>query len=187
MRTDADGEFWNVLVGAIIGGAVGGLFEIGSQLASNNGSFKDLEWGAVVNKTMTGAALGASTALGVTYLGQAIAGTAAYSAGSVATAFGASVGISATTGGVGYVTEKLIDKKRDEISASGIIGHSVVTGVEGAVSFGIGGMVGSMEPSIGKMGKVLKSKEWYSKFIISQEFSNSIKIPMDKLRKTLWR
>ena len=58
--------------------------------------------------------------------------------------------------------------------------------MEGALVFGVGGMVGSMEPTIGENGEMFVSKEWYTKFIITQEFSNGFKIPLNKLRKNLW-
>ena len=49
-RTDEDGEFWHVVIGA----AISGIFELGSQLISNGGDFSEVNWGKVIYQTAKG-------------------------------------------------------------------------------------------------------------------------------------
>ena len=172
-----------LICGIIIGALASGAIDAGIQLSKNGGDFQALNWGSIANSAITGAALGMSTALGVGYLGPMIAGTATFGAKTIVAAFSVSVGISALSGGVGYVLQQSINK--DSINALNVIGHASTVALEGAFNFGVGGMIGSMEPTIGTNGKAFISKEWYTKFIITQEFSNGIKIPLDRLRKEL--
>ena len=174
-----------ILAGALMGALFGGLVDAGTQL-HNNEAHKALDFGSIANSTITGAAFGMSTALGVGYLGPMIAGSATFSTGSVISAFFFSVGISALAGGGGYVAQEIVNKRGDELNCVNVIGNAGVASLEGAYSFGVGGMVGSMNPTIGKNGAPLISKEWYMKFIITQEFSNAVRIPLNKLRKSIW-
>ena len=50
MRADNGGEFWHIVVGAAIGGA----FEIGSQLIANGGDFTSINWAKVGVATAVG-------------------------------------------------------------------------------------------------------------------------------------
>ena len=63
-RIDDEGEFWNIVIGA----ALGGIFELGSQLISNGGDFSEVNWGKVGLATISG---GLSTGFGG-YLAPAI-------------------------------------------------------------------------------------------------------------------
>ena len=49
-RVDENGEAWNIAIGAL----VGGLFELGSQLISNDGDISDINWNKVAIATIVG-------------------------------------------------------------------------------------------------------------------------------------
>ena len=62
MRRDDGGEFWHVLVGAIIGGVISATISIASQVISKG---KVSDWGKVATSFISGAATGALSAAGV--------------------------------------------------------------------------------------------------------------------------
>ena len=98
--------------------------------------------------------------------------------------FATSVGVSAVAGGLGYVIEETMNSRSENITINKVLGHAGVVAFEGAYSFFVGGLTGSMY-NAGTKGSFL-SKEWLAKFIIGQEFSQPIKIPLDMLRNNLW-
>ena len=73
----------------------------------------------------------------------------------------------------------------DNIQGKKVIGHSLTVALEGAYSFSVGGMIGSFG-EIGTIGKVL-SKEWTTKFVLSQEFSFPFNYLLNKFRWEIWR
>lgn len=72
MRMDQDGEFWHIVVGAAIGGVVGGI----SKIVTNVISQKEDIWDGVLVASLTGAASGALAATGVGLVGQIVGGAA---------------------------------------------------------------------------------------------------------------
>ena len=71
MRVDNGGEFWHIVVGAAIGGA----FEIGSQLIANGGDFTSINWAKVGVATAVGgitSACGPVAGALITGLGNAV-------------------------------------------------------------------------------------------------------------------
>ena len=67
MRVDEDGEFWNIVIGAAVGGIVGGVFA-GISSYANTGK---VDWGSVVINAVVGAAGGAIAATGLSAIAQA--------------------------------------------------------------------------------------------------------------------
>lgn len=173
------------LLGAfVLGGVISGGIDAGMQLYENGGDWSEVKWSSVVNSFVVGGAVSASTLAGAYYLGPIIAGTGTVSASSAATAFAASVGFSATAGAVGFVAQEIGAGRGDELTFGSVIGHAGIVAFEGAYSFGIGGMLGSIG-TIGGKGKKF-TKEWVKKTVLGQEFLQPIKYALDRFRKELW-
>ncbi len=68
-RKDDGGEFWNIVIGAVIGGVVSGLVSIATQAIENNG-FDNINWGRVGVAAASGAVSGAFAATGIPVGGQ---------------------------------------------------------------------------------------------------------------------
>ena len=111
MRTDEDGEFWNVLIGGVIGATVGFVSALASEIASDGLDWKE-DWGSILTSTAVGAVEGVATAL----------------------VPGAAVAIGASAGIVESVANGLIKKE----SAQEIILNSIFAAGMGAVG-GAGG------------------------------------------------
>ncbi len=63
-RVDDEGEFWNIVIGATVGGLLSGGIEVVSQIMSGK-SISELDWVSIGIETATGAATGALSACGV--------------------------------------------------------------------------------------------------------------------------
>ena len=63
-RVDDCGDFWNVVIGAVVGGLVSGGIEIVGQIISGKG-FSELDWGAIAIEATTGMATGALASCGI--------------------------------------------------------------------------------------------------------------------------
>ena len=170
-----------IVAGALIGAAFAGLIEAAKQI-EKSGEITSV--GTVANKAIVGGALGFSSAVGVAFLGPVLAGSAAASAGGALAAFISSVGLSIAAGAGGYVAQERIDGNNDPLDTNNVLGHAAVVGAQGISNFLVGGMVGS----IGTPGSkgVFGSKEFISKFLLTQEFALPFKIATDKLRHGLW-
>ena len=72
IREDDGGEFWNIVIGAAVGGVVNGLISIATQAIENQG-FDNINWASVAVSTVAGAVSGALAATGVPVGGQMVA------------------------------------------------------------------------------------------------------------------
>ena len=72
IREDDGGEFWNIVIGAAVGGVVNGLISIATQAIENQG-LDNINWASVAVSTVTGAISGALAATGIPVGGQVIA------------------------------------------------------------------------------------------------------------------
>ncbi len=172
-----------VLIGTLVGFGTGFGINTGKQLISNDMDFSKVDWGAAVNVGIVGAGLGFSLAMGVAYLGPAIAGTSLAGGLSVSEALGISTSISFLSGALGYASEEWINERSPSFEKA--IVHGVFVALEGIVKFGVGGMTGSIG-NIGTKGKFLTSIEWWGKLALGLEFSQPIKILIDYLRNSIW-
>ena len=82
-RKDDGGEFWNIVIGAVVGGVVSGLVSIATQ-AIENKSFDNINWGSVGVAATSGAISGAFAATGIPVSGQTIINAAIGTASSIA-------------------------------------------------------------------------------------------------------
>ena len=184
MYSDPEGNsIATIIIGTIIGAAIGFGSSIGKQLIDNGWDFSKLEWGQVVNRMIVGGALGFSFAMGVGFLGPVLAGTAVAGAMSAGTAYCISLGVSFAAGSIGYVLEESMCGRAPDFGKAMLNGALV--SFEGTINYVFGGIVGSVG-NVGTKGKpALKSLEWYGKFIFSQEFTFPIKYGIDLIRKKL--
>jgi|GEM_PF-6829698 len=185
MFVDPEGHFALsiLLIGLLVGAAIGGGFEIANQVGSKGWNLGDWDWGKIVNHTLVGGAIGLAGAAGVVFLGPIIAGTAAVGAGKTALiALGVTTVISFVAGAGGYAIEESMNGRK--VDFGNAIGHGSIVVLESIWSFGVGGIVGSIG-KIGTKGPFL-SKEWIWKLIFTQEFTQPFKIPMDLIRKYLF-
>ena len=78
-REDDGGELWNVVVGAVVGGVLGSVGEVISQVATGT-SLKDVDWTSVaiegVNGALTGGLISVGLPTTVTTVGRAVINTA---------------------------------------------------------------------------------------------------------------
>ena len=172
-----------LIIGTVIGGVFSAGVDAGTQLYKNGGDITGLDVGSIIKSGLVGSALGLSTAMGVGYLGPIISGTATFSAGTVAGAFGISIGVSALAGGTGYAIEERLNNR--EISANGVIVNAGITALQSAVNFGAGGMIGSIG-TVGTKGPFLRG-EWIGKFVLIQEFSFPFKYITNMLTKVFFK
>ena len=70
-RKDDGGEFWNVVIGAVVGGVVSGLVSIATQAIENKG-FENINWKQVGVAAASGAISGAFAATGIPVGGQVV-------------------------------------------------------------------------------------------------------------------
>lgn len=112
MRADSQGEFWNVIVGAVVGGAISFVSTLVSELVNNKGEIDTDSWKKI----------GVSTALGVA------------EGALVALCPAAAIAISAASS----VTETAIHGVIDGDSVGKIVRDSLISGAIGAVA-GSGG------------------------------------------------
>ena len=193
MYSDGSGHFPVLLLlgGLLFGALAGGVFDEGIQLIKNDWDFSSLDWGSIANSTIVGGALGLSLALGVAYLGPVLAGIAGASGKTALIAFGASSAISFGAGALGYATEEWMNDRRPDFWTAMMHGGFVM--LEGMISFGVGGIVGSVG-NVGTKGKyfnrkgwtkIFGGKEWWLKFIFGQEFTLPSKILINFLRDNI--
>jgi len=168
--------------GLLFGTIAASVFNIAKQMIQNDWDFSTLDWGSVVNSAIVGGALGLSLAFGIAYLGPVIAGTATTGGLTAGSAFAINTAVSFGAGNLGYVFEELINGRTPSFGKA--IMHGGFVMIEGMVSFGVGGITGSVG-TIGKKGKLLLSKEWWLKFIFGQEFTQPFKIGIDSIRKNI--
>lgn len=83
IRSDSDGEFWNIVAGAAIGAVLGAGFEIANQLLVGK-SLQNVDWTAVAIEAASGAAMGVLMSVGASAVAVAAGKTAINSATSVA-------------------------------------------------------------------------------------------------------
>ena len=69
LRKDDGGEFWNIVIGAVVGGIVSGLVSIATQVIENR-SLDNINWGSVGIAAASGAISGAFAATGIPVGGQ---------------------------------------------------------------------------------------------------------------------
>ncbi len=178
--SDESGRFPVLLLlgGLLFGTIAAGVFDAGKQLIQNGWDFSSLDWGNIANSAIVGGALGLSFALGVAYLGPVIAGVAGASGKAALIAFGASSVIS-----FGAATEEWMNGRIPNLGIAMMHGGFVM--LEGMISFGVGGITGSVG-NVGKKGKMLISKEWWKKLIFGQEFTKPYKILIDLIRNNIY-
>ncbi len=88
-------------------------------------------------------AVGFALGCGVVFLGPVIPGTATASGGTMtAYAFGISTGMSFLAGTTGYAIEEEMNNR--EVELGDAFGHGISVAVESRISYGVGGIVGSM-------------------------------------------
>ncbi len=171
-----------LLFGLLIGAFAAGAFDAGKQLIQNGWDFSSLDLGSIANSAIVGGALGLSLALGVVYLGPVIAGVAGASGKAALIAFCVSSVISFGAGALGYAAEEWFNGRTPDFGTAMMHGGFVM--LEGMISFGVGGITGSVG-TIGKKGKPLISKEWWLKLIFGQEFTKPSKILIDLIRNNI--
>lgn len=171
-----------ILIGTLVGAAVGFGFDAGKQLISNGWNFSKVDWGSAANSAIVGGALGFSLAMGVGYLDPVIAGTATVGGLMAGGAFAISTAVSFGAGALGYASEEWINGRTPSFGKAIMQGAFVA--LEGMVNFGVGGIVGSFG-NVGTKGKFLISKEWWGKFILGLEFTQPFKIGIDLIRKNI--
>ena len=71
-RKDEDGFFWHIAIGAIVGGLVGAVGSVISQVVEHGLDFSKIDTGEVVAAGVAGAASGALAATGVGVVGQVV-------------------------------------------------------------------------------------------------------------------
>ena len=94
-RADEGGEFWNIVIGAAVGGLVSGAISLVTQVIENEG-FENINWARVGVATAAGAVSGAFAATGIPVGGQTLINAAIGTISSVADTY-VSKGESATT------------------------------------------------------------------------------------------
>ena len=116
-RKDDGGEFWNIVIGAVVGGVVSGLVSIATQAIENKG-FDNINWGRVGVAAASGAVSGAFAATGIPVGGQTV--------------------INAAIGTVSSIADTYVDKGKSATAADYV--SSAVTGfVLGAAGGYLGG------------------------------------------------
>ena len=168
-----------VISGTLVGFVMGFGINVGKQLASNGWDVNKIDWGAATNTGLVSAGLGFAMAMGIAYLGPAIAGSSITGGLSVVEAFGISTTVAFGSGALGYASEEWINKRTPSFDKA--IVHGGVVALEGVVKFGAGGMVGCIG-NIGTKGTTLTSIEWWGKFALGLEFSQPFKTLIDYLR-----
>ena len=133
-RIDSEGQFWNIIVGAIVGTIVGAVSSVVSQVKSGEG----IDWGKVALSAGAGAVTGAiaGATLGVG-LAVAAAGTTAATIGGAAIAVAG--GALASAGGEA-LNQVIHHGKVDDPTA--VIREGIVGGISNLIGFGIGNLVG---------------------------------------------
>lgn len=171
-----------VLIGTLVGAAVGFGFDAGKQLIDNGFDFSQVDWGIAVNSAIVGGALGFSLAMGVGYLGPVIAGTAVTGGLTAGGAFAISTSVSFGAGALGYASEEWINGRTPSFGKAMM--HGGFVALEGMVKFAAGGFMGSLG-NVGTKGKFLISKEWWGKFILGLAISQPFKTAMDLIRNNI--
>jgi hypothetical protein len=159
MRRDDGGQFWQIVIGGLIGGAIGAFSAIAS-----GGNWKDAIVGGIF-----GAASGALAASGVGMLGQ-IAGGAAFSMASNA----------------GQQINKIVDGTQDEFNYGSMIFDGVVGGVCGRLggtgaSYGNVAGINAAEKQFIKRGLTKAAKTYF----VSQAHKQGGVYVYDALSKSL--
>ena len=117
-RMDADGEFWNIVIGAAVGAVVGAVASAVTQLIGNSASWKTGEfWAHVGVAAGVGAVSGGLAASGVGLGGQ--------------------IAVNAALGAAGAIADTGIDDNGETSEAA-----YVMAAIEGATRGGISGMIG---------------------------------------------
>ena len=149
-------------------------------MINNDWDFSNVDWGTAINSSIVGAGLGFSLAMGVVYLGPAIAGTATTSGLSAKGALLISTAVSFGTGALGYSSEEWVNGRSPSFEKAMV--HGGFVALEGMINFGAGGVIGSIG-TVGTKGRLLTSKEWWFKFFFGLEFTQPFKVGADLLRK----
>ena len=156
-------------VGAIIGAATG------AYRAYKNG---DSLIGGALNGALVGGAVGLALGLGIVNLGPVIAGAATASTSAATTSFAISTAISFAAGATGYTVEEIMNDRSPSFLSA--LGHGTIVAFESMISFGFGGIIGSVG-TVGKLNNFI-SKEWVAKQFFIQEFTLPSKYGLDTLR-----
>ena len=78
-RIDTSGNFWNIVVGAVVGAAFGAITEIASQVIKHEATGADIDWGAVAVSAIGGAVYGGTMVATGSNTAATVASTAATS------------------------------------------------------------------------------------------------------------
>lgn len=156
-------------VGAIIGAATG------AYRAYKNG---DNIWGGLANGALVGGAVGLALGLGIVSLGPVIAGAATASTSTATISFVISTAISFAAGAIGYTVEEIMNDRNPSFLSA--LGHGTIVAFESMISFGFGGIIGSVG-TVGQLNNFM-STEWIIKQLFIQEFTLPTKYGLDTLR-----
>ena len=172
-----------IAIGTLIGALVSFGSNAGKQLIDNNWNLKDVDWGSALNDAIVGAAVGFSLATGVVFMGPVLAGgaTVGQMVGA-GVAFLGSTTLSFGAGALGHVVEERWNGRTPSLEKAMIQGGFVAA--EGAFSFFVGGLTGS----VGKIGtkgpKFLRSLEWWGKLAFGSSLTMPFRAGLDYFRKT---
>ena len=116
LRKDDGGEFWNIVIGAVVGGIISGLVSIATQVIENQ-SFDNINWGSVGVAAASGAISGAFAATGIAVGGQTV--------------------INATIGTLSSIADTYVEK-----GDAATLGDYVSSAATGLVLGAVGGRLG---------------------------------------------
>ena len=148
-RKDDGGEFWNIVIGAVVGGVVSGLVSIATQAIENKG-FDNINWGRVGVAAASGAVSGAFAATGIPVGGQ--------------------TAINAVIGAVSSVADTYVDKGKNATVADYV--SSAATGLLLGAAGGYLGQNGSGTKHLSKSAGRLFKKVGTA---VGDVFENGIK------------
>ena len=140
MRTDEDGEFWNIIIGAAVGAVAGAVVTAITQLIENPEAYKSGEfWAQVGVSALTGAVSGAIAATGIGVAGQ--------------------VAVNAGLGVASSIANTAIDSN-GSASLGTYITNAIVDGAAGALGGLMGGPGTGNKHLSASFGRALKNGNW---------------------------
>ncbi len=156
-RADDGGEFWNIVIGAAVGGIVSGLISAATQVIEHQG-FDDINWGQVGVAAAAGAVSGAFAATGIPVAGQ--------------------VAINAVIGTVSSVADTYIEKGSDATTAD-----YLSSAASGFAIGAIGGFLGG--DGTGTKHLTKSAGRFLDKSInaVSEVFENGVKATWKSIQK----
>lgn len=117
-RADNNGQFWNIVIGAVVGGVVSGVVSAVTSLVQTG----SVDWGSVAINAAVGAASGAIAATGLGAVSQA--------------------GLSAVASGVGNYAEQVYTKGVDGVNAADVICSALIGGGTSLIGSAAGKLLG---------------------------------------------